>query len=432
MIQIKNVLVLVESEDKGFKLQRTDIFIKDGKIASLGKAPEDFFAEKIIDGTRKLAMPGLVNAHTHSYMTVFRNCADDRSFEDWLFKYIMPLEDKLVPEDAYWGSLLAMIEMIKTGTTCFTDMHMHINQVPKAAVETGIRAVITRGLAGETLADGGQRRLDEAFSEINNWKGEENISFMLAPHAPYSCGKEYLKVIAQMAKENDLGINIHLSESLFEVESAKENFGMTPIEYVDSLGLFENRTVAAHCVNLSENDFNILKEKNVSVATNPASNMKLGNGFAPVAELLKRGINVCLGTDGAASNNSLNMFREMGFLGLIHKGTAKDPLPVSAADCIKAATANGAKAAGLSDKIGKIEAGMDADIILIDMDTPAFNPFNNSISALVYSAGGYEVDTVMVKGKILMEGRILTTIDEEKVYYKVNEIAKRLGIGENL
>ena len=352
MIQIKNVLALLETEEGGLKLERTDIFIKDGKIASVGEVPEGFSAEKVIDGTRRLAMPGLINAHTHSYMTVFRNCADDRSFEDWLFKYVMPLEDKLVPGDAYWGSLLAMAEMIRTGTTCFTDMHMHINQVPKAAVETGIRAVITRGLAGETLEDGGQRRLDEAFSEINAWKGEENISFMLAPHAPYSCGKEYLQTIAGLAKENHLGINIHLSESLFEVQTAKENFGMTPIEYVDSLGLFENHTVAAHCINLSENDFNILKEKNVSVATNPASNMKLGNGFAPVAEMLRRGINVCLGTDGAASNNSLNMFREMGFLGLIHKGTAKDPLPVSAVQCIKMATENGARAAGLADKIG--------------------------------------------------------------------------------
>ena len=282
------------------------------------------------------------------------------------------------------------------------------------------------------MADGGERRLIEAFSEIENWKGHENISFMLAPHAPYSCGKEYLKIISQRAKENNLGINIHLAESLFEVDSAKKNFGMSPIEYIDSIGLFENPTVAAHCVNLTDRDFEILKAKNVSVATNPASNMKLGNGFAPVPRLLAEGINVALGTDGAASNNSLNMFREMALLGLIHKGNAKNPLPVSSLDCIKIATENGAKALGLSDKIGEIKAGMEADIILIDMDTPSFNPFNNSISALVYSASGAEVDTVIVRGKILMEDRELKTIDEEKVYFKVNEIAKRLGIGENL
>lgn len=432
MIHIKNVLALLNSDTEGYKLQRTDIFIDKGKIKAIGKMPENFNPEKVIDGSRKLAMPGLINSHTHSYMSVFRNCADDRSFEDWLFKYIMPLEDKLVPEDAYWGSMLAMIEMIKSGTTCFMDMHMHINQIPKAVKECGMRAVITRGLAGESMEDGGKRRLDEAFSEIRNFKGEENISFMLAPHAPYSCGKDYLKIIAQKAKEEGLGINIHLSESLFEVQSAKENFGMSPIEYADSLGLFENHTVAAHCVNLFKGDFDILKEKNVSVATNPASNMKLGNGFAPVPEMLKKGINVSIGTDGAASNNSLNMFREMALLGLIHKGNEKNPLPVSSLDCIKMATQNGAAALGLSDKIGKIQEGFDADIILINMDTPGFNPFNNSISALVYSASGAEVDTVIVNGKILMENRILTSIDEEKVYFEVNRIAKRLGIGENL
>ena len=207
---------------------------------------------------------------------------------------------------------------------------------------------------------------------------------------------------------------------------------MTPVEYADWLGLFDVPAIAAHCVNLTKNDFRILKEKNVSAATNPASNMKLGNGFAPVAEMLRRGINVCLGTDGAASNNSLNMFREIGFLGLIHKGNAKSPLAVSAEECIKIATKNGAKAVGMADKIGEIKVGMDADIILINTDTPAFNPRNNSISALVYGANGSETDTVMVKGEILMEKRILTTIDEEKVYFKVGKIADRLGIGEVL
>lgn len=433
-IVIKNVMALMwggdrkenKNEDE-FYIDKNTFYIDNGIIAGIGEKPEGFTEDKVIDGKDRLLMPGLINCHCHAYMTLFRNCADDLSFTDWLFGHISPLEDKLEPEDAYWGAKLAIMEMVKSGTTCFADMHMNIGQTTRAVSETGVRAVIGRGLVGDGEDEGGKRRIDEALEEFNEWKDHKRISFMLAPHAPYTCSQKYLEQVTAIAKDNGLGIEIHLSESQTEMENMEKENHMSPIQYVKEAGIFEVPVLAAHCVNLSDDDREILKNAGVSVATNPVSNMKLGNGFADVPAMLEKGIRVCLGTDGAASNNSLNMFHEMNILGLVHKGAGKKAQCVSAMQVLKAATIDGARALELGNQLGSLAVGKQADLILIDTTTPQLNPENNLISGLVYSANGSEVRTVLVAGEILMEDGELKTMDADEILKEVNERARRLG-----
>lgn len=436
MIRIKNISILTFEEGKP-EIKVGDILIKDDLIKEVrfgtdngaDCTPGD--AEYVIDGKNRLAIPGLVNAHTHAYMTLFRNCADDVAFDEWLFKRISPLEDAMLPEDAYIGTKLAHIEMLRTGTTSYVDMHMTPGLCAKAVKESGIRAVLTRGLVGPTRDDeGAVRRLSEAKQEFEQWNDNNLLRFMLAPHAPYTCGPDFLRKIAEEAVALGLGINIHLAEGQNEINNLREQYGQTPIEYADAAGIFEVPCIAAHCVYLSDGDYDILRDKKVSVALNPASNMKLANGFAPVPLMLERGVRLCIGTDGAASNNTLNMFREMALTGLIHKGTTKNPETAPAAEIIKMATVNGAAAIGMSECLGQIKEGYKADICILNLDMPQFCPRSNLVSALTYSCNGSEVETVIIDGKIVMEKREIKTIDEEKVYYEVNKIADRYGINK--
>lgn len=435
-IKISNVKTVFWSDKEELQTEQCNIFTNDDIIEKIQRLDEngnpvgedaafvpqgDYYE---ISGKNRLAMPGLINAHTHAYMTIFRNVADDVPFSTWLFDTILPMEDRMTPEDAYFGSLLGNIEMIRTGTTAYLDMNLNVYKCAEAAKKSGMRAVLSRGLVGEEADDeGGHRRLNEALSEWKDLEDGDMTSFVLAPHAPYSCGPGWLKYVAEVAKEKGIGIHTHLAEGLDEINGIKEKYGMTPIEYADNAGIFDVHCVAAHCVHLTDNDFDILKAKNVHVATNPISNMKLANGFANVPEMLKRGINVGIGTDGAASNNALNLIREMSVEALIHKGLTHDAELVSAKDVFKMATLNGAKVLGRNN-IGNLKDGMKADIVLLDTFNPAFYPIKNPVSALCYSCSGSEVDTVIVNGKILMEKRELKTLDEENIYY---EVQKRFG-----
>lgn len=403
------------------------VYIDDGIIAAIDTVPQGFKADKTILGSGKMLIPGLVNAHTHVYMTILRNCADDLTFNDWLFGRIMPLEDKLTPEDCYWGTLLGFMEMLYTGTTTFSTMDIFMDATAKAAQEAEIRAVLSRGLVGgRDNVEGGQVRLREAFDAIEKWKGIGNITFMLAPHAPYTCDDSYQAEVAAEAKRLGLPIHTHISESRSEIDTIRENYGCTPPELMDKTGLLTDKTAAAHCVHLTGSDIELLARRGVSVVTNPVSNLKLANGVAPVPKLLKAGVNVALGTDGASSNNALNMFRELGLLSLLHKGTTGDPQAVMAREAFDIATKNGAKALGLKN-IGEIKAGYKADLAILDLDRPNMQPLNDPIAALAYSANGSEVETVMVGGKILMENRSFTTIDSEKVIFEVNKTCERIG-----
>lgn len=426
-IVLKNILALLPEDDRDV-IRETDIYIEGSKIVSVGKRPEGFSEDRVIDGKDRLAIPGLVNCHTHSYMSFMRNVADDLSFMDWLFGTIDPIEQQMTDEDTYWGACLAIIEMMKSGTTCFNDMQMNIHQTTRAVKESGMRAVISRGLVGSGNDEAGRMRLNQAYEEKDAAADCDRLTFMLGPHAPYTCDDGFMRIVSEEAKKNNMRIHVHLSESESEIEQIKEKYHCTPIEMAEKNGLFDVPAVAAHCVQITESDMDILRKKNVSVVTNPASNMKLGNGFAPVPEMLEKGINVCIGTDGAASNNSLNLFHEMSLLALIHKGVAKTPQCISAKETIRIATINGAKALGLEKEIGSIEEGKKADIAILNLNTPSLTPRNNLIAGLSYSANGSEVETVIIDGKITMEERKILTMDEELVYKKINEIIVRMGL----
>ncbi len=426
-ILLKNILAVLPEGEKDV-IRETDIYIEGDKIAGIGTKPEGFLPDKVIDGKDRLAIPGLINCHTHSYMSFMRNVADDLSFMDWLFGTIDPIEQQMTDEDTYWGACLAIIEMMKSGTTCFNDMQMNIHQTTRAVKESGMRAVICRGLIGSGDNEAGQIRLKQAYEERDAAKDCDRLTFMLGPHAPYTCDDAFMRIVSEEAKKNHMGIHVHLSESESEIEQIKEKYGCSPIEMADKNGLFDVPAIAAHCVQITERDMEILKEKNVSVVTNPASNMKLGNGFAPVPSMLEKGINVCLGTDGAASNNSLNLFHELSLLTLIHKGVKKTPQCISAAEGLRIATINGAKALGLSEVTGSLEIGKKADMAILNLNTPSLTPRNNLIAGLSYSANGSEVETVIIDGKVTMEERKVLTLDEELVYKKVNEIIVRMGL----
>lgn len=426
-IAIKDALVLLPQGEEDV-IRETSLYIEGDRIAAIGDKPAGFSEDKVIEGKDKLVIPGLINCHTHSYMSFMRNVADDLSFMDWLFGTIDPIEQQMTDEDTYWGANLAIIEMMKSGTTCFNDMQMNIHQTTRAVRESGMRAVICRGLVGSGNDEAGQSRLRQAYEERDAAKDCDRMTFRLGPHAPYTCDDEFLKIVAAEAKRENMGIHTHLSESESEISQIQEKYGCTPIELAEKCGIFDVPAIVAHCVQVTDKDIDILKRKNVSVVTNPASNMKLGNGFAPVAKMLEKGVNVCLGTDGAASNNCLNMFHELSLLTLIHKGTGRTPQCVSAKEGFRIATINGAKALGLEKEIGSIEVGKKADLAILDLNTPSLTPRNNLIAGLSYSANGSEVDTVIINGQITMEGRKILTMDEQQVYSKIQDIIVRMGL----
>ena len=426
-IVIKDALTILPQGEEDV-IRETSLYIEGDRIAAIGDKPAGLCEDKVIDGKDKLVIPGLINCHTHSYMSFMRNVADDLSFMDWLFGTIDPIEQQMSDEDTYWGANLAIIEMMKSGTTCFNDMQMNIHQTTRAVKESGMRAVICRGLVGSGNDEAGQMRLRQAYEERDAARDCDRLTFKLGPHAPYTCDDAFLKIVAQEAKKENMGIHIHLSESESEISQIQEKYGCTPIALAEKCGIFDVPAIAAHCVQVTDEDIDILKRKNVSVVTNPASNMKLGNGFAPVDKMLEKGVNVCLGTDGAASNNCLNMFHELSLLTLIHKGTGRTPQCISAKEGFRIATINGARALGLEKEIGSVEVGKKADLAILDLKTPSLTPRNNLIAGLSYSANGSEVDTVIINGQITMEGRRILTMDEELVYDKIQDIIVRMGL----
>ena len=428
---IKGGLVLLQDES-GWRYEKQDILIEENRIAKI--TPSAVFEDcRVLDASGKLVMPGLINAHTHAYMTIHRNYADDLAFFDWLDK-VQKVEDGMTEEDVYWTTLLAIIEMIKSGTTCFVDMTIKsakemtgpLSAAAGAVRGSGFGAVISRGLAGVSDSDESIMKYGQAVREMEMFREEKRLQFMHGPHAPYSCMADYLEKLTRSCKERGIGQTIHLSESLAEMDGIKKEHGTTPIQYVYDLGVFDVPVIAAHCVYATDEDIEIMAKKGVSIALNPKSNMKLGNGFAPAHKFLNASINVCLGTDGCGSNNSLNLFQEMNAAALVYKGANRQAQCVGAADVLRMATVNGAKAIGREGELGEIREGALADLILINLNEPQFMPANNIISGLVYSANGSEVDTVIVDGRILMENRKLTTINETEVFKACREIQDRL------
>lgn len=418
-ILIKNAIILNPGENDCLKTT-SSVLIKGDIIADIGdNIAED--ADKVIDAKGKILMPGLINTHTHLSMTLFRGLADDLSLDTWLNDYIWPVEAHLNEYYCYIGALLGAVELIKSGTTTFSDMYFYMEDVARAVDEAGLRAVLSYGMID--FADEEKRRAEIAanvalFKRCNN-AADGRIKVFFGPHAPYTASKELLDEVRDLASEFNTGIHIHVAETQKEVEDILEQTGKRPFEYLDDIGFLGPNVVAAHAVWLSEEEIDIIMDREVKISHNPCSNMKLASGISPVANMLSHDICVSIGTDGASSNNNLDLIEEMKTASLLQKVATLDPKVLTSEETVAMATINGARAIGLENEIGSIEVGKKADLILIDTDEANMTPDSSCISSnVVYAAKGSNVDTTICNGKILMENRKLTTLDEEEIYKK--------------
>ncbi len=426
-ILIKNAL-LVTMDEKMPDYFHGDLLVVDDRLARISENPamiEPTGSETVIDGSKLLVMPGLINTHGHTAMTLFRSYADDLPLKEWLEEKIWPIEEYLSAEDVYWGTKLAICEMLKGGTTTFTDMYFFMDKVAEAAAESGIRAFLSRGMIG--FGDSAAKGLKESEEFIYSWHGAEGgrINVTLGPHALYTCPPGYLERVITLADKTKRSLQIHLSETKLEVEESYEKYGKSPIEQVAELGLFKSRVTAAHCVHVSERDLDVLAENKVGVAHNPGSNLKLGSGVAPVARMLAKGIKVGIGTDGASSNNNLDMFEELRLASLLAKGIAMDPTLLNAKSTLRMATLMGAKALFL-ENCGCLKEGWKADLIGLYLDVPHLTPMHDPTAQVVYAASAADVALVLVDGKILLEKGELKTIDEAKIRMEAARCAARL------
>ncbi len=418
-ILIKNAIILNPGENDCLKTN-SSVLIKDDLIAEIGDNITEK-ADKVIDGEGKILMPGLINTHTHLSMTLFRGLADDLSLDTWLNDYIWPVEAHLNGYYCYIGALLGAVELIKSGTTTFSDMYFYMEDVARAVDESGLRAVLSYGMID--FADEEKRRAEIAanvdlFKNCNN-AAEGRIKVFFGPHAPYTASKELLDEVRDLASKFNTGIHIHVAETQKEVEDILEQTGKRPFEYLDDIGFLGPNVVAAHAVWLSEEEIDIIMDREVKISHNPCSNMKLASGISPVANMLSHDICVSIGTDGASSNNNLDLIEEMKTASLLQKVATLDPKVLTSEKTVAMATINGARTLGLENEIGSIEVGKKADLILIDTDEANMTPDSSCISSnVVYAAKGSNVDTTICNGKILMENRKLTTLDEEEIYKK--------------
>ena len=420
---IRNAKVLTMA---GGPIETKDIGIENDHIKYVGNVPDSFEADYIVDGDGHLAMPGLINAHTHSSMSLLRNYADDLPFWEWLTEKVWPIEEKMGPEEVYWGTMLSNAEMIKSGITAYADMYFYSAETAKASVEAGLRCSIAQGLIGSSDKD--QEKLNATRQLFKEWHktGDGLITVMAGPHAPYTCDDAFLTKVIELCSELNIPIHTHLSESEKEVKDSLNKNGRSPIQHMAHLGLFKHHTLAAHCVHLLEEDVDVLRDQGVHVVHNPSSNLKLGNGISPVSKLLSSGVNVSIGTDGSSSNNNLNMFEEVHLAALLAKGSTRDPAVLPAFQALEMATKNGAAALNLGHETGTLEPGKKADLILVNLEQPHLYPHFQLDASMVYSAQASDVRTVMVNGKILMEKGELKTIDLEKTYHEIKRITKKL------
>ncbi len=397
------------------------VVVSGNKILQAGKVEDlknQYSAREVIDCGNSIVMPGLINTHTHAAMAYFRGLADDLPLTEWLEKHIWPAEAKFVkPDFVRKASELACLEMIKSGITFFNDMYYFSGVTAEACKQVGIRAMLSDAIIDFPAPS--YKNVNEAirlFKEFyNKYKDDELINISIQPHAIYTCCKKTLIKIKELAQEFNIPIHIHISETKKEVDDCKKQHGKSPVEYLDKIGFLSDKVIAAHSVWLSNNDLEIYKNRGVKVSHCPMSNMKLASGIAPIPEMLKMGITIGIGTDSAASNNTLDIFSEMRTCALLHKVGSLDPTALKAREVVKMATVGGAKVLGLENKIGSLENGKRADIITINLDKPHLTPIYNPFSHLVYCVEAQDVENVIINGKVIMGNREVKTIDEEKV-----------------
>ena len=425
-ILIKNALIL--SPNTNFE-DKQSILIKDNLITEISPEIDESNVDKIIDATGKILLPGLINTHTHLSMTLFRGLADDLSLDSWLNDHIWPMEANLNGDYCYIGALLGAIELIKSGTTTFSDMYFYMEDVARAVDIAGIRAILSYGMIDFGDEEKRKNEINENLALFNACDGMSNgrIKVFLGPHSPYTASEELLIQVRELANKYNMGIHIHVSETQKEIEDVSAQKGLRPFEYLDKIGFLGPDVVAAHSVWLSDNEIEIIKKNNVKISHNPCSNMKLASGIAPVSKLIENDICVSIGTDGASSNNNLDLIEELKTTSLLQKVSTLDPKVLTSDEALAMGTIKGAETLGLESEIGSIEVGKKADIILIDTNSANMVPDSSSLSSnIIYSANGSNVDTTICDGKILMENKKLVVLDEEEIYKKARQAIKEL------
>ncbi|MCL6582538.1 MAG: amidohydrolase [bacterium] len=407
------------------------VAIQADRIIETGRADElekKYQAREVFHLPHHLIMPGLVNAHTHAAMTLFRGLADDLPLMDWLQGYIFPAERKLSDSLVYAGTQLACLEMLLSGTTTFCDMYLFEKSAAQAARDMNMRAVVGEVLYDFPSPNYGPLEAGFRYTEelIQQWQGDSLIYPAVEPHSPYTCSPDLLKKSKELAEKYNVSFIIHLAETRQEVRLIQERYGKNPIQHLASLGVLDHQVLADHCIWLEEQDIELLKERKVRVAHMPESNMKLASGVAPVPRLLDQGITVGLGTDGCASNNNLDLFQEMDMAAKLHKVFTADPTVMGAKTVLEMATIGGARAFGLEDEIGSLEPGKKADIIAVDLNQPHLVPLYNIYSQLVYAARGADVDSVWINGELLVKERRPVKADLERILAQARELKEQV------
>lgn len=444
---------VVTMNDRREILRDGAVVIEGNRIAAVGKTSEvkkDFRVDVEIDCREKLILPGFIDCHVHLAQALLRGCADDLALVEWLTKRVHPLQGAYTSKEGEVSATLCCIEMIKSGTTCFVESGLHwkygLEEIARSVEKIGIRAILTKKLMNlpgyadfpeaihPSMREDGEEAMRQNIELYRRWHGKANnrIHVWFGPRTPGGATVEYYREIAGNAAKYNTGITLHLAEVRDDIRYMKNEFGMTPMQFMKHCGLVGPHVIYAHGVWIPPEDFEILKQTGGTVCHCPASNLKLASGFAPAPEMLKAGVNVALGCDGGPSNNTYDMIREMRLAALIHKGRLLDPEVLPAEEVLEMATIRGAKATLWRNELGSLEVGKLADLIVVDQVKPRLQPVRNPISNLVYSACGEDVDTVIVDGKIVMGGRRVMSVDEEKVMEEVKrmglELDRRIGL----
>lgn len=411
----KNVWVVTVDEQMRV-LENASVRVQNGRITYVGTEPQDETGARVIDGKgRKMLMPGFVNGHTHLPMVLFRSSADDLELQTWLDTRIFPMEARLTPDSVECGAELALCEMARAGVTTINDMYTQCRGLLPALEKVPLRATLSMGLFGQM--DNAQAQLDDAIAFHNEADGALGglIRVGLGPHAEYTNTEDYLRLCGETARKLGCPLHIHVSETKREHEECKQRYGVTPVRLLERADFFEgNRAFLAHCVWLEDEDIDILARTGAAALHNPCSNLKLASGFARVPEMLKKGVKLTLATDGAASNNNLDLWEEMRICALMHKGNALDATVVPAESALYMATRGGALALGYDD-VGSVREGFRADLILVNIDRPCYQPMTNLIHHIVYAGNSRDVVLTMVEGRIVCENGVVADIDPEEL-----------------
>lgn len=421
---------VVTMNDRREIIERGAIVVQGARIVAVGPVDvaERFVAPKVVDARGAIVMPGMINAHTHVSMTVFRGLGDD--VPDRLRRLIFPLEKALVDRDlVYWGGLHGMVEMVEGGVTTFADMYYFEDEVARAAKAIGLRGVLGETIVDFPAPDAAEPYGGFAYARrfIESYRNDPLVTPALAPHAPYSLDVEHLRLVASQAEELDVPVLMHVAEMPDEVATLRKTRNQSPVEFLDELGLLNRRLVAAHCIFVSEADISLLKAREVGVAHAMVANIKSAKGVSPALDMFTKGVRVGLATDGPMSGNTLDVIGQLGYVAKVHKLEKKDRNVMPAADVVDMATRGGAFALHMEDRIGSLEVGKLADIIVVDRESPRMVPFYDVYAALVYAAVPTDVRTTIANGRVLMEDRVVRTVDVAEVRARVRAIGERVS-----